>query len=257
MPATAKSRKEPRTQKLLVPLVVAVALVAFLLGGELNPTMIVEEPAAPLILSPEGSQAAIAVPAVNEAGTGLVTTVEVSVEPGQGRTLTNIDTIFSLADTQDSILKAREVAEDVTGFDLSAHDLIYTITADASVIEGPSAGAAITVATIAAIQEQQPNPTVMITGTILPDGRIGKVGQVKEKALAARDHGATIFLIPRGSGLSEDTYVYERVRTCSIIDSVEVCETSYEKHQKSGLGIEIREVGTIHDALPYFFGEGA
>ena len=102
--------------------------------------------------------------------------------PGTGRTLTNIDEILFWIDTQRSIRLAREVAENVTGLDMESYDLVYTITADASIIEGPSAGAAITVATIASLQGRGIRDDVTITGTISEDGSVESAGAIKEKA---------------------------------------------------------------------------
>ena len=67
--------------------------------------------------------------------------------------------------------------------DLSEYDLVYTIKANATVIEGASAGAALAVATVAALTGKELNSSVMMTGTINHDGTIGPVGGIFEKAI--------------------------------------------------------------------------
>src|SRR3990170_6224392 len=123
------------------------------------------------------SESMILLPAVDDEGNGLVTPLKVEVRAGNGRILTNIDKLLFWVDTQFSIRTAKSVAEDYTRINTSKFDLIYTIeSSEATVIGGPSAGAALTVATIAALQNKSLNPNVMITGTIELDGSIGKVG---------------------------------------------------------------------------------
>ena len=246
---------------LVIPLFCIAVLAAFLLGGMAFPrTVYIKEEQKPLKLLPseQAFSSQIKVPAVDDSGNGVVTEVGVNIEPGSGRTLASIENILFFVDTQDSIRTARAVAGNLTGVDLSQHDLIYTIKANASVIEGPSAGAALTIATIAALEGKRLNPEVMITGTISPDGKIGPVGQVTEKAAAARENGAQLFLIPRRGGFPVQSFEYERVTECRDLEGVEFCETRYVRKEKKGgsPGIEVKEVSTIQEALGYFIMEG-
>jgi predicted S18 family serine protease len=70
------------------------------------------------------------------------------------------------------------VAENLTEAQLGKTDIIITIEAQEpiGIVDGPSAGAAITIAIVAAINNQILNNTIFITGTINPDGTIGMVG---------------------------------------------------------------------------------
>ena len=198
------------------------------------------------------SSAVIKVPAVDDVGKGVVTLVDVHTKPGSGRTLANIDKIFFFVDTQSSINTARFVAENMTGINLSLYDIIYTITANASVIEGPSAGAALTITTIAALQNKTINSSVMITGTINLDGTIGMVGQVGEKAKAAKAANATLFLVPAGSRLQNTSY--EKQQRCETRGEIEYCTIEYveKKGGDEKFGLRIREVATIEEAAKYF-----
>ena len=236
-----------------IAVTVVVAIIAFISGGIFFSQTVYTEVDKPLrLLTQQESGSIIRVPAVDENGQGVITEIQVKVQPGTGNVLANIENIFFLADTQGSIKAAKKVAQDITGLDLSSHDLIYTVRANASVIEGPSAGAAITVATIAALEGKALHPEVMITGTIRPDGSIGRVGQVEEKALAAKAAGADIFLIPAGTTLSEQGFEYKRALECRVVDGIELCETRYVKQESgNGFGIEIKEVSTIEEALKY------
>jgi PDZ domain-containing protein len=77
-------------------------------------------------------------------------------------------------------------------------------------IGGPSAGLAYALAVYDMLSSNDVanGRTIATTGTIDIDGRIGPVGGIEEKVVAAKDAKATIFLVPddevegaRGSGL--------------------------------------------------------
>ena len=127
----------------------------------------------------------IRVPAINSNGTGISTELIVKLEQGSGRTLVDIDNLLFWADTQNSIRMAKLVSENITGVNLDNYDLTFSINANASLIGGESAGAALTLASIAAIQNIILNKSVMITGTVNHDGSIGPIGGGLEKAKAA------------------------------------------------------------------------
>ncbi len=195
---------------------------------------------------------AIKVPAVDNEGNGVSTTLLVEAIPGKGRVLTNINQLLFWVDTQYSIRTAENVAQNITKIDLTNIDLIYTIETNASIIEGPSAGAALTVATIATLQNKTINPTVMITGTINPDGSVGPVGGILAKAKASKDVGATLFLVPKGQSIQTN---YVPVRQCQDIGPINYCSIEYKQERidiTKEAGITVKEVSTIDEALKYF-----
>jgi len=204
------------------------------------------------ITDSNASVASINVPAVDQQGNGVITTLNVLVRPGTGKALVNIDKILFWTDTQNSIRRARSVAEDITGINLENYDLIYTITANASIIEGSSAGAALTVATIAALERKELNSSVMITGTVNHDGTIGPVGEILAKANAAKSTGAELFLVP----LTQSTQTtYRSQRYCENIGFTQICtiEQIPERVDVSEqAGIKVKEVENIREALDYF-----
>ncbi|MBI2547592.1 MAG: hypothetical protein HYW23_04070 [Candidatus Aenigmarchaeota archaeon] len=200
------------------------------------------------------NSATINLPAVDNQGNGVIAKLKVQAIPGEGRLLTNIDNIFFWVDTQYSIRTAERVAQNITGADLSKIDLIYTIETDASLIEGGSAGAALTVATVAVLENKTLSHDVMITGTINPDGTVGPIGAVFAKAKAAKDVGTKLFLVPVGQG-SQVNYVPEK--KCEQIGPVTLCTTEYKPQKldiSKDIGIEVKEVSNVQDALNYFLG---
>lgn len=210
---------------------------------------------APAPIRMPGGSAAIFVPAVDSENKGILGKFEVQVLPGNGKTLTNIEHLLYFVDTQFSIQTAKLVAANITGADISKYNMIFDIDLginDTRVIEGPSAGAALTIATIAAIENKTVRPDVMITGTINLDGTIGKVGKVAEKAKAAKAGGAKIFLVPQGEGLRQN---FEVETSCEQTGNIRVCRTEYKPTQAASSdenGLIVREVSNIQDALKYF-----
>ncbi len=195
----------------------------------------------------------LSVPAVDNEGNGVSVSLTVETRNGTGRVLTNIDKLLFWVDTQQSIQIAKAVAENLTGISTSATDLIYTIDTNATIVGGPSAGAALTIATISALQGKELNSTVMITGTINPDGSVGTVGGILEKAKAAQQEGAVLLLVPEGQGTELRLKPEEK---CTERKNFIFCETSYKQMAidiSESAGIQVKEVSNISEALEYFF----
>ncbi|MEK6852901.1 MAG: S16 family serine protease [Nanoarchaeota archaeon] len=194
------------------------------------------------------------VPAVNNNGEGVIVLMSAEAIPGHGRVLVDIDSLLFFVDTQNSMRTARNVAQQVTQVDLSNYDLIYTINANASVIGGPSAGAALTIATLAAITNTTLREDIMITGSIKQDGSVGEVGGIVQKAEAAKAYGATLFLVPFGQSTE---ITYKTSRECESIGSAEFCTIEQVPENVSvseQVGIDVREVSNIEEAFELFVG---
>jgi uncharacterized protein len=201
--------------------------------------------------------AMLKVPAVDNEGKGVITTLKVRVIPGEGRILTDIHQLLFWVDTQHSIRVAKKVAEAITEINTSNIDLIYSIETNASIIGGESAGAAITLATIAALQNKTIRKDVVITGTIQEDGSIGQVGAVLEKGRASKNAGATLFLVPIGQGKYKEYVPEIKCKEYSIAGFYQkICTSEYKLKEvdiSKDIGIEVKEVSDIKEAMKYFF----
>lgn len=197
------------------------------------------------------SSAEIGLAAVDQNGNGIITPLKVEVKPGDGKILTNIEKILFWVDTQQSMQTAKQVAENLTGINVDQYDFIYTLTSNATLVGGPSAGGALTVATIAALENKNIRSDVMMTGTINPDGTIGEVGGVLEKAKAAKDVGAKIFLVPKGQGT--ETYLKPE-ENCTQRSGFIFCTTKYDEvtvNIGKNVGISVIEVENVSEAVKY------
>ena len=208
------------------------------------------------ITSPEQefSRSQINLVAIDDDGYGIGIPLRVEARIGNGKVLTNIDKLLFWIDTQFSIQTAKEVAENITQVNTDDFDLMYTIEAkEAGIVGGPSAGAALAIATIGALRNQTFADDIMITGTIESDGSIGRVSGILEKAQAAKQAGATLFLVPKGQGTE---IKFTPVEECETRENLIFCRTNYEKQVINigqNTGISIIEVENIEEAIKYFY----
>ncbi|MCK4811529.1 MAG: hypothetical protein KAS74_04595, partial [Methanosarcinales archaeon] len=142
------------------------------------------------------AQVSIPLPAVyatSEGEVGVLTNLTVWVTNGTGHVF--VDTApFTQVDMQGSARLSSMVACDITSIDPETRDFFYVLHTDSPVIGGPSAGAAMTVATVAALMNWTIDPGVVMTGMINPDCSIGAVGGISAKLNASAEKGAHTFL---------------------------------------------------------------
>ncbi len=137
------------------------------------------------------------VPAVDSSGNGMITSFEARVVPGSGGVFIDVEPYISV-DTQESARTAVRVAAAKAGMDYSKYDMLYKITADAEIVDGPSGGAALTLLAYAEFIGEEPRGDLATTGTIERDGSIGKVSGVADKLDAVNGAGLNLFIVPAG-----------------------------------------------------------
>ncbi|MEM2045616.1 MAG: S16 family serine protease [Candidatus Bathyarchaeia archaeon] len=156
---------------------------------------------------------------------------------------------------QDSAEIAFKVAQQVANVDASHLDLILTVTANKTidVIDGPSAGAAITVLLASMLSGSEIRRDIVITGAIQNDGSIKQVGGILEKAKAAAEVGAQLFLVPMGQS---KTIIYieriTKIGPLQIITYEPQTVDVQEYLRKEGYNMKVVEVANIQDALRFF-----
>jgi ATP-dependent Lon protease len=111
---------------------------------------------------------------------------------GQGTIRFN-DTAGSMA--KDSVFNAASVIRKMTGEDLANYDLHINVVGGGR-IDGPSAGVAIFLAILSAIQGRPVAQDVAVTGEISIQGKVRAVGGVFEKIYGARQAGIKMVLVP-------------------------------------------------------------
>lgn len=193
--------------------------------------------------------------AVSEA-TQIGSTADLYLRVQKGSGGVYIDTFpLTKLDTQLSTRFAQQIACDFLEKDCSKFDFFYTIRSDATIIGGPSAGAALATMTVAMLDNLEINESVAITGTINVGGLIGPVGSLMSKIDAAQKKGITKVLIPKGSRYEskpEQSY-NERLldtnasfyRTNNETNTTDIDLYAYG----DVIGVQVREVATLQEAV--------
>lgn len=109
-------------------------------------------------------------------------------------------------------------------------DFPYDVKLESEDIGGPSAGLAFTLQILDSLTEGDlaNGNKVAITGTIELDGSVGEVGGIRQKAIAVRDAGADIFLVPFAEVGEITSIIGDKVRVIgvnSIKDAVETLKS--------------------------------
>ncbi|MGC8850890.1 MAG: S16 family serine protease [Candidatus Micrarchaeia archaeon] len=152
---------------------------------------------------PAAALSEMRVPAVGSSREGIMTLISVEAQPGSGKIGVEISPLVSV-ETQESIRAAVEAAALTAGKNLSLFDLRFSISADASSVDGPSGGAAMALLAYAELSGKKLRSDVTASGTIDSDGTMGRVGGVREKLEAAAADGIALFLLARGQSASDD-----------------------------------------------------
>jgi uncharacterized protein len=146
--------------------------------------------------------------------------------PGTGEVFVNTRALTEM-DMQGSARIAAMVAGDITG-------------KDSTIIGGPSAGGAMTVAMATLLMDLELREDTMMTGMITPDGALGVVGGIPEKAHAAHLAGMDFFLVPEGQSQSYNSTTFEEVN----VTRMAMDEWS----------VTVFEVSDVRDAVTWFTG---
>ena len=183
---------------------------------------------------------------------GVLLGAKVIVTNGTGHVFVDTNP-YTQVDLQGSARIAAMVASDVLGIDQRNYDFYYIIDITSPIIGGPSAGGALTVATIAAINKWTLKPGVVMTGMINPDGSIGPVGGIPFKLEAAAAENTTLFLVPEGQSTVTVRKAVSRTKGTLII-SEEKEETVDVVELGKKLNVTVKEVSTIQEAVLTFTG---
>ncbi|PIN79964.1 hypothetical protein COV16_01610, partial [Candidatus Woesearchaeota archaeon CG10_big_fil_rev_8_21_14_0_10_34_8] len=193
--------------------------------------------------------------AVSEA-TQLGSTADLYLKIQDGRGGVYIETApLTKLDTQLSTRFAQQIGCKFIDKECSNTDFFYTIRSEATIIGGPSAGAAISILTVAMLDNLEINQSVAVTGTINVGGLIGPVAGIIGKIEAAKNAGLTKVLIPKGTRYEiEPEHTYNELlrdynasyyRYNNETGFYEVDAYEYGKF----IGIDVKEVATLQEAV--------
>ena len=182
---------------------------------------------------------------------GSLASLQISIKEGDGHVF--VDTVpLTEIDTQAGARIAKQAVEETLGISLDNYDIFYVIRSDAPTISGPSAGAAMATGLMSLVLNLSIDRSVVMTGTCSPDGSIGHVGGILEKAEAVANSGASLFLIPKGQG----TITIENSSAPGSQGNVitEAKRIIVSDYARSMWNLSVVEVSDITDAMKYMTG---
>lgn len=143
---------------------------------------------------------------------GDVLEIEATVISGKGGiTLTGQlgDVMQESAHAALSYLRSRSSEFGLTNSFYANKDIHLHVPEGATPKDGPSAGITICVALISAFTKNPIKPAVAMTGEITLSGRVLGVGGLKEKILAAKQHGMNLVLLPKENQDDVEEFIHE------------------------------------------------
>jgi ATP-dependent Lon protease len=143
-------------------------------------------------------------------------------EPGKGSIRFN-ETAGSMA--RDSVFNAAAVIRRISGQELQNFDLHVNVIGGGN-IDGPSAGLAIVIALLSAVEGNPVNQNVAVTGEVSLQGFVRPVGGIPEKIYGARLAGIPTVLVPK--------------------------ENKGDIPSQTG-GVQVIPIDTVEEALAHFF----
>lgn len=166
--------------------------------------------------------------------TGSLTTFSLTVTTGDGM-VSIVGPSRVGNSTIGSAQTAAHYASSYLGLNFSNYNFTYDISAGTDNVSGPSGGAAMTLLAISALSNVRLNTNFSVTGTISPNGTIGPIGGVFDKASAVKSGGLSYFLVPEvpSSSIYEELYLLTQNR----------------------FGLPLVQVDNISEAYGYAFGK--
>src|SRR5512137_222059 len=202
-------------------------------------------------------------PAVSQLGTGyigVISTITVSIQ-GNGSGRVFVDTLpLTDVDMQGSARLAVKVATALVSMDTQPHldpltcDYFFVVRTTSPMIGGPSAGAIMTVAVIALLENWTLDNDTVMTGMINPDSSIGPIGGIPYKIDAAHSVGATRLIIPKGQMTYTEMVTEDQENNGILWQNTYPVTRNVSEYAQTNYGMEVFEVEDINDALLYFTG---
>ena len=194
----------------------------------------------------------MAVPAVTDSGKGQMVNLSLEVKRGDGTAFIAIHPVVG-GMTQSSGHTAMEVATRIAGYEESSCDVLFKIGAnDLESIDGPSAGAAMTLLILSALKNEALPGNFTMTGAIESNGAIGAVGGVPEKAQAAAESGTKLFIVPNLS--FEERIMLGAVSNKYNITIAQVSNISQAEELALGKAVNYTNPGLGRQAPPQISG---
>ncbi len=183
---------------------------------------------------------------------GSMINISAEIRSGEGRVLVQTKPLMGTV-FQDAANTAVYVAQNKSGMQLSGSDVIFSIESQKEIpsVDGPSAGALMTLLVTSALEKKELKNDVTLTGTIDQYGHVGAIGGVVEKAKAAKESGKTLFLLPKENSQLVQ-YIEKTRKRAGLTITRQVPQTvDARQYIEANIGIKVEYVDNIDDIMNY------
>lgn len=185
---------------ILLPILLAI-IAAFYLGYS-----------TPLIAREVSFQA----PAITENGEGTMAEFKLWLRPGDGRILVNIDNAFYREDSENSVRKAKKIAERYVGLKLSSYDLVVEVVGGERIVGGESAGMLFSAGIVAAFTGRKVRDDATGSAAITENGSLVAIEGVEEKLRAAAQAGKKYFVVSREQQINRESELAQLIQIIRV-----------------------------------------
>ncbi len=161
-------------------------------------------------------------PAITDTGDGALVKFSVSLIPGNGRTLVNIENVRYRQDTENALVKAKRNAEKITGVKLTYYDVVLDVNSIGSEVGGESAGAMFTAGIVSAFTGRMFDSRSTMSAGITENGMLFAVDGIEEKILAARNSGKSKFVVSKTQVVKNEDSItgIEIIRVVNVSEAI-------------------------------------
>jgi len=179
--------------------------------------------------------------AIDTEGKAMSADLVLEIEKGDGEVYTNTTPLVGTT-TQNAAKEAIYALAAYFPSKVKEYDFKYSIISNASLVEGPSAGAAMALLAYSLLSGKSIPAEVSITGTISRDGFVGPVGGVFEKSHKASETGIKLFMIPKGEARQIVNLPVEGIKKIDLI-----------AYATENWNLKVVEVATLDEVITLAF----
>ncbi len=143
-------------------------------------------------------------PAITDNGAGTMADFNLILKPGDGKVLVNIGNAFYQQDSENSLRKAKGIAEKFVGLKLTGYDLLLEVDGGERIVGGESAGAIFSTAIVSAYTGRKMRDDATGSAAITEDGTLVPIDGVEEKMHAASQAGKKYFVVSTEQKVSNE-----------------------------------------------------
>lgn len=167
-------------------------------------------------------------PAITDNGAGIMAGFRLWLRPGNGRILVNIDNAFYREDSENSLRKAKRIAERFVGLKMDGYDLVVEVQGGERIVGGESAGALFSAAIASAFSGRQMREDVTASAAVAEDGSLVPIDGIEEKTRAAAQAGKEYFVVARGQQINRELEISQKIKIVRVDNAGQAIELLLE-----------------------------